>query len=243
MGIIKMKPIFEHSWTLTPNEAISLQKNLATKVASIKLSNSIRYIAGIDCAPSKDMASYYSAAVIWDLQTREIVEYHIAQTPLTFPYVPGLLSFREIPAILEAIKKIQQEPDVVIVDGHGIAHPRRLGIAAHLGIMLDLPTFGCAKKLLYGNYNEPKLERGSISPLMIKNEIIGNVIRTKTNVKPVIISIGHKIDLASATELTMECSGKFRLPEPTHLADKLVAQKEVKSIFMLNKANNTTQLF
>lgn len=232
-----MKSVFEHSWNLTPSEAISLQKGLADKVKIAKLTNNIRYIAGIDCAPSKDMSNYFAAAVIWDLQTREILEYHIAQAKLTFPYIPGLLSFREIPAILEVIKQVQQEPEVVIVDGHGIAHPRRLGIAAHLGVMLDLPTFGCAKKLLYGKYNEPGLERGSISPLMIKEEIIGNVIRTKTNVKPVIVSIGHKIDLVSATGLVMKCGGKFRLPEPTHLADKLVAQKEVKSV-IYTKHNN-----
>ncbi|MFO0319855.1 MAG: endonuclease V, partial [Neisseriaceae bacterium] len=185
-----MKPVFEHDWDLTPSEAISLQKKLASKVEIASLTTNVRYVAGIDCAPSADMSKYFAAVVIWDLKIREMLEYHIAEKPLTFPYIPGLLSFREIPAILEVIKEIHQEPDVIIVDGHGIAHPRRLRIAAHLGVLLDRPTFGCGKSVLYGDYKEPDVERGSTRPLMKNNEIIGNIVRTRSNVKPVIVSVG-----------------------------------------------------
>ena len=146
-----MKLAFNHSWDLSPKDAISLQKNLASRVLIGDYINSeIRYIGGVDCAPSADLSFYYAAAVIWDFKTRKLVEYHIAKAPLTFPYVPGLLSFREIPAILEAVQLLQQEPDVIMVDGHGIAHPRRFGIACHLGVLLDKPTFGCGKcRFLY----------------------------------------------------------------------------------------------
>lgn len=227
-----MKPVFKHNWDISPHDAVILQKELTNKVQNIKHSSPIRYIGGIDCAPSADYSVYFAAAVIWDITNRQIVEYHIAQAKLTFPYIPGLLSFREIPAILEVIKLIKQQPDVIMVDGQGIAHPRHFGIAAHLGVLLDMPTFGCAKSLLYGKYIEPGLERGSISPLIAKNEIIGNVIRTRTKVKPVIVSIGNKIDLDSITKLTLDSSGKYRLPEPTRLADKLVAKKQVQSVFL-----------
>lgn len=222
----------EHAWDLSIKDAISLQRELAARVEISRLDKKIRYIGGIDCAPSVDKASYYAAALIWDLELRQLREYHIARAPLTFPYVPGLLSFREIPAILQAVKKLEQEPDIFIVDGHGIAHPRKIGIASHLGVILDKPTFGCGKSLLFGKYDEPGLVRGETSPLRAKGQIIGSVIRTRTNVKPVIVSVGHKVDLDSITKLTLECSGRFRLPEPTHLADQLVAVKQVKDVII-----------
>lgn len=228
-----MKPVLEHKWNLSVSEAISLQKELASMVKVIKPSiNNIRYIAGIDCAPSADMHSYFAAAVIWDRQNRELLEYHIAHAPLTFPYVPGLLSFREIPAILEVVKKINKKPDLIIIDGHGIAHPRGIGIAAHVGVIFDISAFGCGKSKLYGSYTQLGLERGSTSILMAKGRPIGNVIRTRTKVKPVFVSVGNNVDLETATALTLDCSGRFRLPEPTHLADKLVAQKEDKSVVL-----------
>ncbi|MCC2645150.1 MAG: nfi [Burkholderiales bacterium] len=232
-----MIPSVGHKWNLSVPEAVRVQKELAGRIRVDKLKiDNIRYIAGIDCAPSSDMSKYFAAAVIWDIQSRQMLEYHIAHAPLTFPYVPGLLSFREIPAIIEVMKKINQMPDILMVDGHGIAHPRSMGIAAHVGLIFDLPAFGCGKSLLYGKYTEPALERGSFSPLIAKDKIIGNVIRTRSNVKPVFVSIGHKADLETITELTISCSGRFRLPEPTHLADKLVAQKEDKSV-VINVAN------
>lgn len=228
-----MQAKLQHSWDLSPQEAIALQIQLAKHIeytTKFNLEN-VRYIAGIDCAPSVDKLNYFAAAVIWDLQTKSIVEYHLASHVAPMPYIPGLLSFREIPAILEVITKIKRQPDVLIVDGQGIAHPRKIGIATHLGVLLDMPTLGCAKKVLYGKYIEPGLIKGAISPLMAKGEIIGNVIRTKNNVRPLIVSIGNKIDLVTATQLVMLCNNGYRLPEPTRLADKLVAKKEEFSYF------------
>ncbi len=232
-----MEIAFNHSWDLSPSEAIKLQKILAQKVEICEL-NSPRYICGIDCAPSSDKTYYFAAAVIWDILNRQMLEYHIAKAELTFPYIPGLLSFREIPAIIEVIKKIQQTPDIIMVDGHGIAHPRGFGIASHVGVLTDKPTFGCGKSLLFGKYNEPGQEKGSISLLMNKNIVIGHVIRTRSNVKPVIVSVGHKTNLKAISELTLKCSGKFRLPEPTRLADLLVAQKEITSVLVENDLLN-----
>lgn len=224
---------FAHSWDLTPTEAIALQRKLALSVELknyIPLSD-IRYICGVDCAPSVDKATYFASAVIWDLSSKMLIEYHIAEVELTFPYIPGLLSFREIPAILEVCRHIQHRFDVIMVDGHGIAHPRRFGIASHLGVLLDIPTLGCGKSLLCGQYQEPGINKGDDTNLYYKSEIIGKVLRTKTNIKPVIVSIGHKLDLATARELVLLCNTKYRLPEPTRLADKFVAEKQVKSVF------------
>lgn len=223
-----MKPAFTHSWDLTPTEAVALQKQLREKVIVQKPQSELRCNGGIDCAPSKDYQFYYAAALIWDREKRAVIEHHIARAPLTFPYVPGLLSFREIPAILNAVEQLQHEPDVFMVDGHGIAHPRAFGIASHLGVLLNRPTFGCGKSLLYGRYEEPGLTRGSKSPLLARDgKQIGEVVRTRDKVKPVIVSIGHLIDLESAVNLVLECGGGYRLPEPTRQADRLVALKAI----------------
>lgn len=228
-----MQAKFNHEWSLTPKDAIALQIKLAQSINYTNCCNidRIRYVAGIDCAPSQDKLSYFAAVVIWDFHTRSVVEYHLASHLAPMPYIPGLLSFREIPAILEAVKQVKQLPDVIIVDGQGVAHPRGIGIATHLGILLDMPTIGCAKKVLYGLYQEPNNSIGSIAPLMAKANIIGNILRTKAKVKPVIISVGNKIDLKTATKLVMLCNDGYRLPEPTRLADKLVAQKQELSFF------------
>jgi len=137
-----------------------------------------------------------------------------------------LLSFRELPAVLAAVKSLRLEPDVFMVDGHGIAHPRKFGIAAHLGVLLDRPSFGCGKSLLYGHYEEPGLERGAMSPLLSKNgEVLGQVLRTRNKVKPVIISVGHLMDLETAVALVLATGKGYRLPEPTRIADRLVSQR------------------
>ncbi len=221
-----MKPVFTHSWNLTPAEAIALQKELAPRVQVQKLVREPRLILGIDCAPSKDYAFYFAAAVLWDRQTRQVLEYHIGKAPLTFPYVPGLLSFREIPAILNACAKTQKQPDVIMVDGHGVCHPRGLGIASHVGLLFGLPALGCGKKILYGRADVPGIEQGSTSSLLAKDKEIGKMVRTRTKVKPVIVSVGHLIDLDNAVKLVLECTAGFRLPEPTRQADKLVDLKQ-----------------
>lgn len=229
-----MRPILNHDFNLTPSAAINLQKQLSGMVKILPPPKNIRYIAGIDCAPSLDKSIYFAIAVIWDLKFKKLIEYHIDFSPLVFPYIPGLLSFREIPAVLKAMEKIITRPDVLMLDGHGIAHPRGFGIASHVGVLFDIPTLGCAKSLLYGHYKQPVVVRGSISPLLNNgNVVIGNVIRTRTNVKPIFASVGHNIDLDTVTKLILNCNGRFRLPEPIHLADKLVAQKTVRSVIIV----------
>jgi len=151
------------------------------------------------------------------------MEKRLATVPLRFTYVPGLLTFREGPAILAALRKLRNRPDALICDGQGIAHPRRCGIATHIGILVDLPAVGCAKSRLLGTYREPGPRRGDRSPITDKGEIVGTVLRTRDNVKPVLVSVGHNIDLVTAERLILACGAGYRLPEPTRLADHLVA--------------------
>jgi len=148
----------------------------------------------------------------------ELEEVRIDKRAIRFPYVPGLLSFRECPGVLGAFRKLKRQPDLMLVDGHGIAHPRRIGIAAHLGLLLDLATVGCAKSRLCGAHDEPGLERGCRAPLTDDSETIGAVLRTRTNVKPIYVSVGHRITLDEAVEHALSCGGGYRLPEPTRLA-------------------------
>ena len=148
---------------------------------------------------------------------------------LTFPYIPGLLSFREAPACIAAVEKLKVEPDVFVIDGQGIAHPRRLGLATHLGLFFDKPTIGCAKSRLTGYFENPPLEKGAYSLLKDKDEVIGAVVRTRTNVKPVFISVGNKCRLDDAIKITLDCTTKYRLPEPTRLAHQLVSKLKLKT--------------
>jgi len=160
---------------------------------------------------------------VLDFQTLELVESAIARRPTTFPYVPGLLSFREIPAVLEAMLELSAPPDLLLCDGQGIAHPRRFGIAAHLGLLVDIPAVGVAKSRLTGTHDEVPLEKGSHVPLMDKGEQIGVVLRTRTNVKPLYISPGHRASIDSARKFAMACTTKYRLPETTRWAHKLAS--------------------
>jgi deoxyribonuclease V len=153
------------------------------------------------------------------------VEYAIATRPATFPYIPGLLSFREGPVILDAMNKLSAAPDLLIFDGQGVAHPRRLGIASHIGLLLDLPSIGCAKSRLCGQHEEPGLERGSHVPLMDKGETIGSVVRTRSGVKPVFVSVGHRLDLRTSVEYVLACCRGYRLPETTRRAHLMASSK------------------
>jgi len=166
--------------------------------------------------------------VLWDLRERRVVERQIATAKLRFPYIPGLLSFREVPAWVAALRKLRQAPDVLMCDGQGIAHPRRFGIASHLGVLCGLPSIGCAKSRLVGAHDEPPARRGGRAPLLDKDEVIGTVLRTQNGIRPVYVSIGHRLDLASAEALVLACALKYRLPEPTRLADRLVAEAKVE---------------
>ncbi|MCL5098001.1 MAG: deoxyribonuclease V [Candidatus Omnitrophica bacterium] len=217
-------PRIPHSWNLSPREAIALQKRMAVRVERIPPAHALRFVAGLDAAFTVDYQHCLSAVVLWDVQDRCVIEQHTAKRRLTFPYIPGLLSFREIPALLAALRKLDRVPDALMCDGHGYAHPRRFGIASHLGVVCDLPTIGCAKSRLTGSHDAPPIQRGSSAPLLDGGELIGLVLRTQSGVNPVYVSIGHKIDLATAERSVLECAIRYRLPEPTRLADQLVAQ-------------------
>ncbi len=213
-----------HSWRLTPRAAIALQKRLARRIQRRPLEVPPRWIAGLDAAFTPDGCDCLAAVVLWDAVTCRVVEAHTAARRLRFPYIPGLLSFRETPALLAALRRLGRRPDVVMCDGHGLAHPRRFGIACHVGLLTRLPAIGCAKSRLTGQHAEPGRERGSVSVLTDGAEVIGEVVRTQTAVKPVFVSVGHKIDLATAREVVLRCSLRYRLPEPTRLADRWVAE-------------------
>jgi deoxyribonuclease V len=185
-----------------------------------------RLIAGVDAAFSPDGSQCIGGVVIWDIERGEVVEERWALRPLRFPYVPGLLSFREAPALLAALRKVRAAPDVMMCDGHGLAHPRRFGIACHLGVLTGVPSLGCGKSRLVGTHREVGRKRGSRVTLFHNEEKIGSVLRTQDGVRPVFVSIGTDIAQRDAERLVLRCALRYRLPEPTRLADKLVALRK-----------------
>jgi deoxyribonuclease V len=207
-----------HHWNLTPQEAIALQKELAAEIVHdrpIDL-DAVRLVAGVDVSVKNDSSQAAVVVVTYpDLEPVEIVR---AQQPTPFPYIPGLLSFREGPVLVETFEKLEHEADVFIFDGMGRAHPRRIGIASHMGLWLEKPTIGCGKTRLVGRHDEPGVDKGDYSALIDKGEQIGVVLRTRTKVKPVFISVGHLLDLETAIEMTLCCTPKYRLPRPIRLA-------------------------
>jgi deoxyribonuclease V len=215
-------PRAPHRWSVTARQASAIQRRLAAQVRQVPLGCAPRFVAGLDAAFSPDGRRCLAAVVVWDLREQAVVEYRLAVRPLTFPYVPGLLSFREGPAVLAALRKLRTPPDVLLCDGHGFAHPRRFGIACHVGVLLNRPAIGCAKSRLIGMHHEPGVRRGSAAPLLDDGEVIGSVLRTQDGVKPVFVSVGHLIDLRAAQQIVLACATRYRLPEPTRLADQLV---------------------
>ncbi|MDT7602897.1 MAG: deoxyribonuclease [Acidobacteriota bacterium] len=213
-----------HEWEMTPREAIELQKSLRERVRIAPLKKKVRTVAGADISFNKFEPTVYAGIVVLALPSLEVIEEIGVVSESKFPYVPGLLSFREAPSVLEAWSKLKTEPDAVMFDGQGIAHPRRIGIASHVGLLLNRPTFGCAKSVLVGKYEEPEEERGSWSPLVDpkNNETVGAALRTKTRTNPIYVSPGHLIDLEGAIKLTLACDGGYRQPEPTRRAHHLV---------------------
>ncbi len=214
-----------HNWNLSYAQARDLQNTLARKVRLSALKRTPKTVAGIDCAFSKDKKRIGAIIVVLEYPTLKIIETARAVADIGFPYISGLLSFREAPVCIRAAKKLKTTPDIFLIDGQGIAHPRRLGLASHLGLFLDKPTIGCAKSRLIGKFQPPPAEKGSYSPLTDKNEIIiGAVLRTRTNVKPLFVSIGHKCTLDDAVKITLACTPKYRLPEPTRLAHQMITK-------------------
>lgn len=207
-----------HPWNLTPEQAIALQKDLRHEVMSdrpIDL-NAVRLVAGVDVSVRNGQSQ--AAIVVVTYPDFEPVETVLAQRPTPFPYIPGLLSFREGPVLEEAFERLQAEPDVFLFDGMGIAHPRRIGIASHMGLWLDRPTIGCGKTILCGRYKDLGEEKGSAAPLIDRGETIGVALRTRTARNPMFISPGHLSDIPSSAELVLRCSPKYRLPEPIRMA-------------------------
>ena len=216
-------PLLElHAWNLSPHEAIELQKSLRAHLVLRPPAHPPQTVAGADISFDKDDPTVYAGIVVLRLPDLSVIEEATVVTEASFPYVPGLLSFREAPAILAAWEKLRTKPDAVMFDGQGVAHPRRFGIAAHVGLWLDRPTWGCAKSLLCGRYSEPAPERGASSALLDKGETIGAVLRTKDRTNPVFVSAGNHMDLETAVDLTLRCGGGYRIPEPTRRAHLLV---------------------
>ncbi len=212
-----------HQWDVSPKEAIEIQKSLQSHVNLQDDFGEIKTVAGVDVGFEENNAITRAAIIVLDLESLVLIESAVARRPTTFPYVPGLLSFREIPAVLQAMLELKAVPDLLLCDGQGIAHPRRFGIAAHLGLLTDIPAVGVAKSRLVGTHDDVPAEKGSHVPLMDKGEQIGVVLRTRTDVRPLFISPGHRISMHSAIKFVMQCVTKYRLPETTRLAHTLAS--------------------
>jgi deoxyribonuclease V len=211
-----------HSWTLTGREAVSLQRELAEMVELVDcLPRPVRTVAGVDVSYERGGDCFFAAVVVLELPEFNLIEEASATGRISFPYVPGLLSFRELPVVLDAFSALRTVPDAVLVDGQGIAHPRRFGIACHLGLWTGLPTVGCAKSRLCGSHSPPGQNKGDRVPLLLDGEEVGAVLTSRRGVRPLYISPGHRTDLASALTLVQSCLGSYRLPEPTRLAHLL----------------------
>ncbi len=222
-----MKIKFLHDWNLSPQQAIEIQKQLRYEVEmQDRFNQPIKTVAGIDLGYDVKNDMSRAVVVILSFPELELLETSEARLPIQFPYVPGLLSFREMPVAIKALEKLEITPDVILCDGQGLAHPRRFGIACHIGILADVPTVGVAKSLLVGKFENLGEERGSIEPLIHKNEQIGVALRTKSKVQPLFVSVGHRVSLETATDLVLQCAPKYRLPETTRLADKLASYRK-----------------
>lgn len=217
-----MKSHLKNRWDVTPAEARQIQLSLRERVELRNRLGRVQRVAGADVALDLTQGQAIAGVVVYSFPDLQEVERVWARRPLTFPYIPGLLSFREMPAILAAFEQVRKEPDLIFYDGQGYAHPRRFGIACHLGVALDRPTIGCAKSRLVGEHEEPPRERGGWTPLKDKGERIGAVLRTRTEVKPIYVSQGHRISLVRAVELTLAVSDCYRIPRPTRDADHFV---------------------
>ena len=229
MGNVDWIPDFsdnscKHEWDLTPKQAVKVQEKLRSKVVIEPIeTQNINLIAGVDVGLPRGAKNARAAIAVLNYQSMELVEHVTSEIPVTFPYVPGLLSFREMPVILKALQKLNTWPDVFMVDGHGYAHPRRFGLACHLGVWLNQSTIGCGKSILIGKQAQLGRQRGDVASLEDANEIIGAAVRTRDAVKPVYVSVGHRTDLASAIQITFDCGRGVRLPEPIRWAHRLAS--------------------
>jgi deoxyribonuclease V len=214
-----VEPVFTHLWKVSPSAAREIQRQLRERVIVQPLDRPPEIVAGIDVSTKEGQAR--AAVVLFSYPALAPLQEITMEMPISFPYVPGLLTFREGPVVLAALEQLTDRPDVLMFDAQGLAHPRRMGLATHLGILLDMPAVGCAKSRLCGVHEEPGGEKGSWTLLLDGDEVIGAVVRTRTDVQPVFVSVGHRVDLETAVSLVLGCTTKYRLPEPTRWAHRV----------------------
>jgi len=215
---------FDHPWDVSPKEAAAIQERLSKAVVTADDLGPVRTVAGVDIGFLEENTITRAAVVVLSFPDLQLLDQAVVHRPTSFPYVPGLLSFREAPSALDALSQLSVRPDLLLCDGQGRAHPRRFGLACHLGLLSDIPAIGVAKSRLVGEHQGVGEERGSRQPLMLDGEIIGTVLRTRTGIKPLYISIGHRISLETAVDYVLRCAPKYRLPETTRQADKLASR-------------------
>ncbi|MGD8589813.1 MAG: deoxyribonuclease V [Chromatiales bacterium] len=218
-----MQLSLQHSWNLSPTQARELQLELRNQVIMVDRFDPPSWVAGVDVGFEEHGSVTRAAVAVLSFPDLQLVDQASARQPTRFPYVPGLLSFREIPAILDALDQLGQTPDLLLCDGQGLAHPRRFGLACHLGLLCDLPSIGVAKSRLIGRHGELPEHKGAWVPLLDHEEVIGAVVRTRLRVKPVYVSIGHRVSLASAIHYTLACTTRYKLPETTRAAHHLAS--------------------
>jgi len=214
-----------HPWTLTVEEATAIQNQLSGEIITSDQLGEVNYVAGVDVGFEDNYAISRAAVAVLSFPELQLIEQAIARRPTNFPYIPGFLSFREVPVVLDALSQIKITPDLILCDGQGIAHPRRFGLACHLGLLITVPTIGVAKSRLIGQHEELPPEKGNWQPLRHRGEVIGAVVRSRTGVKPLYVSPGHRISLPTAIDYVMRCTPKYRLPETTRWADKLASNR------------------
>jgi len=219
-----------HNWNITPKEAVKIQKTLAQKVSFQKLPEKISTIAGFDISYHYKSEQMIAGVVVLEYPSLKEIDKYFYINKISFPYIPGLLSFREAPLVVELIQKNSIQVNVYIFDGHGIAHPRGFGLASHIGVILDVVSLGCAKSKLVGDYELPKYNKGSNTDLIYKEKVVGKVLRTKDNVKPVFISVGNRLMLEELPDFMLGCTTKYRIPEPTRLAHNAVTEYKKKFV-------------
>ena len=220
-----MKIHQRHPWPVTVEEAIAIQNELQPEVITEDQLGAVQYVAGVDVGFEDNYAISRAAVAVLSFPDLQLVEQAIARRPTTFPYIPGFLSFREVPVVIDALEQVSTIPDLILCDGQGIAHPRGFGLACHLGVLTDMPTIGVAKSLLIGKHEELPVEKGSWQPLRYKGGIVGAVVRSRTGVRPLYVSPGHRISLDTAIDYTLRCITKYRFPETTRWADKLASNR------------------
>ncbi len=214
-------PMIAADWPRTPHEARDIQEGLRHRVVTEDRFGSVGIVVGLDAHYAPQQGLVWGAAAAMSYPDLLLLGSTLACAPLTFPYVPGLLSFREAPALFAALECLSLHPDLLLVDGQGLAHPRRFGLACHVGVLAELPTIGVAKSRLVGSYEEPEPGRGNSTTLISHGEVLGAAVRTRNNTRPLIVSVGHSVGLASAVQWVLRCAGRYRLPEPIRAADRL----------------------